>query len=218
MPGVTEMDPGPFNTILSGPLARVTTYDPDGKYYILAERLPNGHLIVSRDELENLYRETLQKSRAAQRLDAAALGRHGMRVTRKGVTRLRCWSLDRFLNKRGVSDASHPLVKEYCRQLFEQARGLNSMSSSEYLNEREWFTAHGRLNNQAEFREEHLQTVVYDFLKSGQYTSIVAARAAAEKSIFGLVPLHTPDQVVSGRLSVIERLGLDSVNSSLGGG
>jgi hypothetical protein len=86
------------------------------------------------------------------------------------------------------------------------------------FNEREWFKAHGRLNNQAEFREEHLQTVVNDLLKSGQYTSIVAARAAAEKSIFRIVPLHTPDQVVSGRLSVIERLGLDSVNSSLGGG
>ncbi|SFF14516.1 PAAR-like domain-containing protein [Methylobacterium sp. 13MFTsu3.1M2] len=156
-----------FNTRLSGPLARVTTYDPDGKYYILAEWLPNGHLIVSRDELENLYRETLQKSRAAQRRDAAALSRHGMRVTRKGVTRLRCWSLDRFLYKRGVSDASHPLVNEYCRQLFEQARDLNSMSPSEYLNEREWFKAHGRLNSRAEFREEHLQTVVNDLFKSG---------------------------------------------------
>lgn len=230
-----QLDNGGYGwkTDLPGPLAHVETLgsiwivEAAGReQYRLAEPLPDGRQYVGAAEIEKIYAQTRRKQ-ARERLEDAAMddGKSVVRVTGERA-RLRCWSLDKLLAKGhpkgGPANSNYPgdseLIREFCAQLKEQERAINSVSPDLYQKGRAAYkeTGRGDGRDQRDLRKATRLQWVKNMTEADVSNS--TAEALTDDLLGTLAALHTPDQVVSGPFSSVTRMGLGSVNSAIGGG
>ncbi|MBC2259578.1 hypothetical protein HCB51_15050 [Listeria booriae] len=107
---------------------------------------------------------------------------------------------------------------EFARQLADQEKGMNELTVSEYLANREKYLAQGRAleGNSAQkiARENSYLDKVNELRRSGM--SLEAAEKEASSWISGQAALHNPDQIAGGNPLKVDGLGDKRVNSSIG--
>ncbi|WP_137657513.1 polymorphic toxin type 15 domain-containing protein [Listeria newyorkensis] len=107
---------------------------------------------------------------------------------------------------------------EFARQLADQEKGMNELTVSEYLANREKYLAQGRAleGNAAQkiARENQYLDKVNELRRSGM--TLESAEKEASAWISGKAALHNPDQVAGGNPLKIDGLGDKRINSSIG--
>ncbi|MBC1229006.1 hypothetical protein HB816_00885 [Listeria booriae] len=108
--------------------------------------------------------------------------------------------------------------EEFARQLADQEKGMNELTVSEYLANREKYLAQGRALEgnviQQATREESFTRKVNELRKSG--ISLTEARKQAKNWMDTQAALHNPDQIAGGNPLNIGGLGDKRINSSIG--
>jgi type VI secretion system secreted protein VgrG len=115
------------------------------------------------------------------------------------------------------------LEKEFVTQLGAQEGGLNSMTVSEYLKNRDLFEAIGRGSGtaQAASRDRALSEIADSIKKGLNAKGIGGAQASemalakAKEAMSGLNALHNPDMIAGGA-DKISGFGSSAVNKSIG--
>ncbi|MBC6163732.1 hypothetical protein HB999_09675 [Listeria booriae] len=107
---------------------------------------------------------------------------------------------------------------EFARQLADQEKGMNELTVSEYLANREKYLAQGRAleGNAAQklARQETLKDKVAELRKHG--LSRTEAQKQADEWMKMQAALHNPDQIAGGDPLNIGGLGDSKINSSIG--
>ncbi|MBC2023195.1 polymorphic toxin type 15 domain-containing protein [Listeria booriae] len=108
--------------------------------------------------------------------------------------------------------------EEFARQLADQEKGMNELTVSEYLANREKYLAQGRALEgdaaQKLARQETLKDKVAELRKQG--LSRIEAQKKADEWMKMQAALHNPDQIAGGNPLNIGGLGDRKVNSSIG--
>ncbi|MBC2364603.1 polymorphic toxin type 15 domain-containing protein [Listeria booriae] len=108
--------------------------------------------------------------------------------------------------------------EEFARQLADQEKGMNELTVSEYLANREKYLAQGRAIEgdaaQKLARQETLKDKVAELRKQG--LSRIEAQKKADEWMKMQAALHNPDQIAGGNPLNIGGLGDRKVNSSIG--
>ncbi|MBC1944402.1 hypothetical protein HCA15_07260 [Listeria booriae] len=108
--------------------------------------------------------------------------------------------------------------EEFARQLADQEKGMNELTVSEYLANREKYLAQGRALEgnvaQRAAREEALSDKITEFMEKGY--SFDGAEMEAAKWLENQAALHNPDQIAGGNPLNIGGLGNSAINSSIG--
>ncbi|WP_311774156.1 polymorphic toxin type 15 domain-containing protein [Listeria booriae] len=107
--------------------------------------------------------------------------------------------------------------EEFARQLADQEKGMNELTVSEYLANREKYLAQGRALEgnvmQQATREESFTQKVNELRKSD--ISLTEARKQAKNWMDTQAALHNPDQIAGGNPLNIGGLGDKRINSSI---
>ncbi|MBC2315544.1 hypothetical protein HCC18_01705 [Listeria booriae] len=108
--------------------------------------------------------------------------------------------------------------EEFARQLADQEKGMNELTVSEYLANREKYLAQGRAleGNPAQqvARERAYTEKVTELQERG--LTITAAKKQAKEWMDTQAALHNPDQIAGGKALNIGGLGDRRINSSIG--
>ncbi|MBC1975860.1 polymorphic toxin type 15 domain-containing protein [Listeria booriae] len=108
--------------------------------------------------------------------------------------------------------------EEFARQLADQEKGMNELTVSEYLANREKYLAQGRAlegNPAQQVARERAYTEKVNELQERGLT-ITAAKKQAKEWMDTQAALHNPDQIAGGKALNIGGLGDRRINSSIG--
>lgn len=109
-------------------------------------------------------------------------------------------------------------INEFDRQLKGQEDGMNKLTISEYLNNRENYRLNGRsiegMDAQKEFREKTLADRIASNREKGMDYN--TAKIEALEWIQDKAALHEPDQIAGGDPLKVSDIGDSAINSSIG--
>ena len=109
---------------------------------------------------------------------------------------------------------------EMRRQLKMQEDGINNMTISEWLKNREKFKNERRdpdsKNFQQNFREKYRSDRIFEYMSQGENIDPKVIEAKVDAELENLAALHNPDQIAGGDVEKVYQMGDKRINSSIG--